>query len=373
MTESTATTFLTGATGFLGQFVLRDLLARGRRVLVLVRPPVERSAHRLSNLLRPIGEDIDEHLRAGRLRLIPGLLPDELPDVNERVDDIIHSAASLRLLRDGDEPYRTNVDGTEAMIRWAERHDVPSFHHVSTAYVCGLNRECVPEEFHPRPEVQTDYELSKWRAEEALRAWAARDGRRLTVFRPSFLMGDSHSGFTSQFGGFYQFAHFVYLLKQHHRNGNNGELTYIPLRIPGRAEERIQNLVTVDFAARVIAEVADDPDLHGRIYHLTDPEPPTWDFLKRAFEQYFNMTGGYYVDPGELAEERSAAETLMWSRIELLMPRIRYTPRFEQPNTREVIRRKAISYPKLDEALFFRLLDYAVDNGWGRRRNGMRR
>src|SRR5262249_42157478 len=160
-------------------------------------------------------------------------------------------AASLQLFSDENgEPFRTNVEGTRGIIDWAQRHDVSTVYAVSTAYTCGWNSGTIREEFHdPMPECQTDYERSKWTAESLLKEWSTQPGRTLTVFRPSFLIGDSETGHTTQFAGFYQFARLVSVLKNQFNHTNNGARTYIPLRIPGRPQDR-QNIVPVDFVAR---------------------------------------------------------------------------------------------------------------------------
>src|SRR5262245_33823508 len=110
------TTFMAGATGFLGHFVLRDLLHRGRRVAAMLRPPLEKSTRRLGELMRRIDVQIDDYRRCGQLVLVEGQLPDLLPAMTwGRTDDVLNCAASLQLVSDDSgEPERTNVDGARA-------------------------------------------------------------------------------------------------------------------------------------------------------------------------------------------------------------------------------------------------------------------
>ena len=74
------TFFLTGATGFLGHYVLRDLLNLGQRVVVLLRAPLGESRVRLERLLGELNCDFADHCAAGRLRYVEGSLPDQLPE-----------------------------------------------------------------------------------------------------------------------------------------------------------------------------------------------------------------------------------------------------------------------------------------------------
>ena len=372
MSQDISTTFLTGATGLLGHYVLRDLLQKNRRVVAMVRGGVAQSRERLADLLSPLSIDIDEYLENGRLILADGALPDDLPEPFwGRTDDIVACAASLQLLSNGNmEPQKTNVLGTEALLRWADRHGVRNLHAVSTAYVCGFTSNVVREEFHQaEPTFQTDYERTNWVAEKMLQQWAAQPGRTLTIFRPSFLVGDSSTGYTTQFNGFYQAARLISILKEQHK-GHNGDLTYIPLRIPAKPETPFQNLVPVDYASQVIAEVVCDASFHGRIYHLTDPAPPNFLDFKSCMEEYFGLHGGYFADAQELSRDMNTAESLLWEKYDLLMPRIQHTPNFDCANARQVIAATGINFPSLDRDRFFTLLDYAESKGWGTKTNG---
>jgi len=323
---------MTGATGFLGSFLLRDLLQRGRWIVAMLREPLDENRRRLQHSLQQLGVDLTAYIERGQLVLVAGSLPDRLPDGNGyRVDDILSCAASLQLFSNGnEEPHKTNVTGTRRLIEWARRYDVRRIHAVSTAYVCGSYIQNVREKFHrPRPEFQTEYESSKWLAESHLCAWGAQDGNSLTVYRPSLLVGDSRSGYTTQYGGFYQFARMVSLLKERYGEGDNGNPTYIPLRIPGRPDDP-QNFVPVDFVSRIVAEVITNEELHGRVYHLTDPTPPTNGQVKRYLEDYFNMHGGYFADRKEVINNCTPAESLLWEHYEVVTPRVTHNPRFEQ-------------------------------------------
>ncbi len=71
------TYFMTGATGFLGQYILRDLLVRGQRVVAMLRGPLSDSKARLCKQLRDMGSPLDEFLENGQLKLVEGLLPND--------------------------------------------------------------------------------------------------------------------------------------------------------------------------------------------------------------------------------------------------------------------------------------------------------
>lgn len=360
---------MTGATGLLGHFILRDLLQRGRRIVAMLRPPLPDSKQRLSGLMRQLHFDLEHYVDCGQLVLVAGCLPHELPACNwGRTDDVLSCAASLQLFANGnEEPHKTNVVGTEKLLAWADHHDVRRFHAVSTAYVCGSLSKPVGEVIHhPKPIFQTEYEHSKWIAETRLTDWGEQDGRVMTISRPSFLVGDSETGYTSQFGGFYQLARMVSILKEQYSEGHNGHPTHVPLRIPGRPDDP-QNFVPVDFASRVITEIVLNESLHGRIYHLTDPTPPTNNHVKHCLEDYFNIYGGHFVEPSRTNGDHTPAEALLWEAYDVITPRVTHNPVFQQDNTREVMDVFGIQFPALDRDRFFTLLDFAKARRWGLR------
>ncbi len=373
MSHNTPTTLLTGATGFLGHYILRELLTRSRRVVALLRAPLDETRERLWSMTRRIGFDCQPYADKGMLVTMEGALPDDLPDSEwGPTDDILSCAASLQLHANGNgEPFRTNINGVEMLLDWARRHNVRKFHAVSTAYVCGGHMGGIREISHPEPpSFQTDYERTKWTAEKMIAEWGRETGNTVTLLRPSFLIGHSETGYTTQFGGFYQFARIVAMMTDHFREAHpptNGDATHIPHRIPGRKNDAVQNFVPVDFAARLAAEVVLDPSLHGRIYHLTDPNPPTWDDFRQWLEKYFNMYGGTFADTDELSNGVSQAETLLWEKYDLLLPRLRHRVHFDQSNTREVMQQRGIEFPQLDQPRFNMLLDYAASQKWGQK------
>jgi nucleoside-diphosphate-sugar epimerase len=372
MSNRPQVTFMTGATGFLGSFLLRDLLASGRRVVAMVRPPIERSRRTIETAMSELGSELSSFIDSGQLTLVLGALPDDLPDCREyQPTELLSCAASLQLFSNGnEEPHRTNVVGVESLLDWVRRHEITSIHAVSTAYVCGSYTDGVSEVFHhPKPQFKTEYEKSKWHAEALFNEWSSEPGHVLTLYRPAFLVGDSVSGYTTQYGGFYQFARVVSLLKDRFRVSDNGERTHVPLRIPGKPDDP-QNFVPVDFASRIITEVMADELLHGRIYHLTDGAPPTNDDIKTHLEDYFGLCGGYFTESAGEIRECSPAESLVWEMFDIAAERVAHNPHFRQDNTERVMSARGITFPALTRERFFTLLDYAVANRWGQRANG---
>ncbi len=153
-------------------------------------------------------------------------------------------------------------------------------------------------------------------------------------------------------------------------NGNgyaDASDTYVPLRIPLDPDGR-HNVVPVDFVSRAIALAVGQPAMHGRVYHLTDPNPPDNDFWKQCFERVFHLHGGYFVDPKTVNGARSEAEAMLWEQIDVLVPRLRHTPHFDQSHARALLAAGGMVFPELTAARVHRLLTFAAECGWGKRR-----
>lgn len=144
---------LTGSTGLLGRYLLRDLLLAGRRVAVVVRPfknqPVQ---HRIEAILQHWEKELGTQL--GRPICLAGDVTKPLLGLNDKALDwvaqhctsLIHSAASLTFLEEGDgEPWRTNLEGTGHVLALCHFAGIRELHYVSTAYVCGMREGTILE------------------------------------------------------------------------------------------------------------------------------------------------------------------------------------------------------------------------------------
>ena len=159
---------LTGGTGFLGtalvEKILRSLPDLGRLYLV-VRPSKDKSAadrfHKDmlgSAAFRPLREELGDGFEdrvAEKVRVLEGdvhapslgLGEEDLAELAENVDVVVHSAASVVFDAPLDAAVDSNVRGTVGLLKlargWSKR---PLFMHISTAYVAGNIRGEAPEQ-----------------------------------------------------------------------------------------------------------------------------------------------------------------------------------------------------------------------------------
>ncbi len=193
--------------------------------------------------------------------------------IARRVDRVLHSAASLTFHAGGpdDEPFRTNVAGARALLDLCARAGVERFFHVSTAYVAGLRAGTVLErDLDVGQGWGNDYERSKVQAEQCVRSAPLR--YRPTIFRPSIIVGDSKTAYTSTYHGFYAPLKAALELAGGTRASRWTRLPSFQSLLGLGGDER-KNLVPVDWVSSVITHIVTHEALHGECYHLTHPEP----------------------------------------------------------------------------------------------------
>ncbi|GAA2097652.1 hypothetical protein GCM10009759_27950 [Kitasatospora saccharophila] len=196
---------LTGASGFLGAFLLRDLLElTGGPVDCLVRASDEQDgARRLEENLRryglwregyrPLVRAVPGDLAAPGLGLDPGARAALL----RRLGPVLHNGARVNFAAGYRELRAPNVDGTEELLRLLADSASPSLHHVSTTgvYPPADAPATVTEDTPtgPADALPDGYARSKWVAEGLVELARGR-GLPVAVHRPGRISGDTTNG-----------------------------------------------------------------------------------------------------------------------------------------------------------------------------------
>ncbi|MCP2098874.1 nonribosomal peptide synthetase MxcG [Actinosynnema pretiosum] len=260
------TALLTGATGFLGAFLLRELLDRGLRVVCLVRAadPAEAGARLRESLLRHrLGVGGLERARAvpGDLALPRlGLTQPEFEALASEVDAVVHNGARVNHF----EPYArlrpVQVGGTAEVLRLATTGRPKPVHHVSTCDtavssadnppVLGESRRVRPDELFPN-----GYVAAKWVA-EGLVLLAGERGLPVAVHRPSRVLGDRATGSVGADDAFWSLVRAMTVL--------------------GAAPDEalgVVDAVPVDWVAARVVDLVLPPRRGSATYHLTAARP----------------------------------------------------------------------------------------------------
>ncbi|PPF10596.1 NAD(P)-dependent oxidoreductase [Rathayibacter sp. AY1A5] len=238
---------ITGATGFLGGYAVREFLAAGDDVLATGRAP---------EALARLEEEGATVLRADLA---------ELGATTVEADVLVHAAALSSPWGTWSEFERANVAGTESMIALAERCGIRRFVFVSSPSIYSARRHqyLVREEEVDTGSRMSLYIRSKIEAERLLQE-AHRAGRipELVILRPRGLIGVGDPSLVPRF------------VAASRRRG-------IPLFDGGRNPV---DITCVENAAHALVLAADAPVADGGVYNITNGEPaPLGDLLERFF------------------------------------------------------------------------------------------
>ncbi len=169
--------FITGATGFVGSHVARVLAEQGAELRLLVRP-----ASNPANIASLPGERVVGDLRE----------PESLRSAIQGCEAVFHVAADYRLwVRDPAEMYRSNVEGTRALIAMAQQAGVRRVVYTSTVATMGFTgdgRPCDEESPVSAEDMIGHYKRSKFRAEQVVLE-AARCGANVVMVNPTAPIG----------------------------------------------------------------------------------------------------------------------------------------------------------------------------------------
>jgi dihydroflavonol-4-reductase len=170
--------FITGATGFVGSHVARALAAQGAELRLLVR-----KTSKLDNIAELQAETAEGDLRD----------PESLKKAMAGCDYVFHVAADYRLwVRDPEQMYRSNVEGTRSIIQAAQQSGVRRVIYTSSVATMGFTNDGhIAREDSPVSikDMVGHYKRSKFMAEEVALE-AGRKGANVVVVNPTTPIGE---------------------------------------------------------------------------------------------------------------------------------------------------------------------------------------
>ncbi len=360
---------LSGATGFIGGYLLWELLRHSSAVIhCLVRAADEAQAlERIALSLQRHGVELTAAQQARIRPLLGDLVAPHFGlseavygALAEEVDLLFHSAAALNLAY----PYPllkpTNVDGTTEFIRFACTGRIKPLHYLSTISVFDgsgyFDGRVIRETDEPDEITGLDhgYAQSKWVAERRVKA-AAQRGLPVTIHRLGSVIGASDTGIWHADDIMHQMLAAAVELEQ-----------WIDIDLA-------TYLAPVDYVARSIVELARHPSAFGQTFHLIASN------VVRSGEVRDWLHGcGIDLAPVSSAEwQGSFARRLAeggappprWSgllpllehlfseeQLAKLLDRHARSPRFDCSGAERALRAAAIATPAVDGALMRRFL-----------------
>lgn len=274
MSDARRTVLLTGASGVVGRSLLRE--PGGPRILAATHStPVPGAA----------GPPVRCDVTAERF----GLDEDSYRALAAEVDVVIHSAGLTEWGLPAESYEPINIDGTRRVIEFAEQAGAV-VHFMSTAFVAALADDA------PVPlgeaNVCRNYIASKLAAERLLRD----SGLPHTVFRPTNLIGDSVTGWTSQ-------GQIVQLMSDWI---GRGRAPFVPAH-PGIR----MDFVPQDLLSKAVLRAIELGDDEGEFWVTYGPEAMDTEtclqlLVKHAASRGRTLTAPPVVDAGELAADAIA-------------------------------------------------------------------
>lgn len=260
--------FLTGATGFLGAFLLQQLLQQtSAKIYCLVRA-VNGQEDR-----QKIQKNLEQYLLwddAFKSRIIPilgdlsqpllGLSESEFHQLAREIDIIYHNGALVNLIYPYSALKATNVRGTQEVLRLASQIKLKPVHYISTLAIFesdtyagkqGIKEDDSIEESHGLDE---GYAQSKWVAEKVIKIAQSR-GIPISIYRPGMVTGHSETGLTNTNDIMSRLLKSFILL----RNAPQLDL--------------MMDMTPVDYVSSAIVYISKQKESIGKTFHLVNPQP----------------------------------------------------------------------------------------------------
>ncbi|MCL6588570.1 MAG: SDR family oxidoreductase [Firmicutes bacterium] len=259
--------FLTGATGFVGRYILKELLKRDStsRIFLLARESGGVSGRaKMDDLLRAMFPAAEYAEHARRIEVLEGDVSLEnfglsgaaYQRLAETVNIIFHAAASIKFDMPLEAAARINVAGTQSVLKLAEKcmelGVLERMNHISTAYVTGKQQK--PQGKIAAIEFANTYEQTKSIAEK-LAGDYIRNGLPVTVYRPSIIFGHSVTGEITT-------GNILYLFM----------LLFSRKMIPSFpcGPDSSLNIITLNYFIDLLFTIAGLPESVGRAYNITN-------------------------------------------------------------------------------------------------------
>jgi myxalamid-type nonribosomal peptide synthetase MxaA len=352
---------LTGATGFLGAYIVAEVLRTTEAHLqCIVRPqPGVSSKARIEQQLRNYDLWNDDeswqaawnhrvHVVAGDV-ILPrlGLADPDYEALARDVDCVIHSAAHVNFIYPYEALKATNVLGLHEIVRFAFHGRIKPVHYLSTAAIWPMGVEYTfyeQDSLDHGKLLNLGYDEAKWVGEKCLLN-AMERGLPVARYRPGEVGGDSETGrcvlnhfLIAAFKGFLQFGAFPALD------------THI-------------DVAPVDYVAKAIVYMAFRSDPLGRAFHLTNPR--SW-HMREALG--FLRDAGYRFKEVEfeelrnrLIDDRDFVNNALFSyqaALESMDERSFQIPSYDCRQTLRELSGSGIVCPPVDDKLFGTYIQY---------------
>jgi len=357
--------FLTGATGFLGAFLLYELLQQtDAEIYCLVRAANPESGKQkiqnnlasyllwhesLSDRIIPIVGDLSQPLL--------GLANEQFQLLASAIDVIYHNGAAINLVYPYSALKATNVLGTQEVLRLASQIKVKPVHYISTLSVLSANDRAETRNMRELYECDRrhipsfGYAQTKWVAEKLV-ATAHHRGIPACIYRLGRISGDSKTGVCNTNDRLYRTIKGII------------QLGYAP------DLDTTVDMTPVDYLSKAIVHLSQQEKSGDRVFHLCHPHPWRWFELTNWMRSF-----GYPLQPidynqfqAELLNEKMSPDNPLYPLIPFFSDRddaesSSSTPASDR-NTPEELADIPIACPPIDTQLLNNYFSYLIQSGF---------
>jgi len=303
---------ITGGTGFLGKYLIANLLRSNQNIFLLVRKESYQKAETLYK------DNPKVQIILGDI-LSPKIVESDIDrrKIFSETRSVVHAACYSNIKGNYEKCFSQNVGGTKNIIQFAKQiKNLKYFHYLSSIAVSGdFKGELKEDVLDIGQKFSNFYAQTKFDAELCVRKWLSSTVAK-RIYRLGVLVGDSMQGMTPQRDGPYYF--FGLLNKLQRKKVLLNTLKYLPIPFE---KSSIIPMIPVDHAAKFVTEGVLKPNssLGLRCYHVVSQECPTvGEFVQDSFDEF-----GFSVNVVPLPKTR--ANNVIMDKVGLPKELLPYT------------------------------------------------
>jgi thioester reductase-like protein len=287
------TIFLTGFPGFIAERLVERLACTETQFLLLVQPQfLQKAMQDLERVASKTATPPENFVLVEGDITKPdlGLSAEDAGYVRREATSVFHLAAIYDLAVAEDLARKVNLEGTRNVNRFAGSiKNLRRYNYVSTCYVAGKREGLIGEnELHHDTGFRNHYEETKYLAE--IEVENLKGELPVTIYRPAVVCGDSRTGETAKYDGFY---YLISYLRRAPRLLSKVNIGNDHVRL---------NIVPVDFVVEAIAALSKDERAEGATVQLADPAPPTTEELFNLVASALGGKRSWVTLPDRLCE-----------------------------------------------------------------------
>lgn len=347
---------ITGATGFVGINIIKELLKNKDNCLfLLVRGTDDSSANeRVISLLEEHYDGNLEEIIKGITVLEGdvaeknlGLTDNVLDSLTQEINEIFHSAASINFKLPIELAVKINVTGTDNVFKFAkkcfENGVLKRINHISTAYVAGNTKERFYEnQLDIGQGFDNTYEATKLEAEKLVHKYIEK-GLPAIIFRPSVIASNSLTGEISK-------SNLIFGFMKQILNTRYNEFIC--------SENSSLNIIPINYFINAMLHISASDSSIGKTFNIVNSHNSSIRELIRCFCEITGVRVPDFVP----VDEADKVPPRIYQLLEVFITYIEKSHTFDDRATKEALRGTPIECPDIDEEYMKKAVQYCSQN-----------